>query len=85
MSSSVAIEVVIEDDKLNAPEMEKVSRTIVVKVPVHASLETIGDKIMERFPVLCDSMNTFYFFDNNGKFRTMDKRLNSIYNLDCRP
>lgn len=68
MPGSVAIEVMIEDDQFNSPEMRKISRTIVVKVPLHAQLQTISNKIMDRYPALRDSKKTYYFFDNNGKY-----------------
>lgn len=67
MPSSVAIEVVIEDDVFNAPELKKIGATIVVKVPPKASLETVNTKIMEQYPALRNSWNMYYFFDNNGK------------------
>lgn len=69
MSSSVAIEVVIEDDVFSAPESKKIATTIIVKVPPKASLETVNTKIMEQYPALRNSWNMYYYIDDNGKFQ----------------
>lgn len=68
MSSSTAIEIVIGGDAYNAPEIKEIETTIVVKVPPNANLQTVNEKIMERYPVLRDSLNMYYFVDKNGKY-----------------
>lgn len=80
--SSVAIVVEIEDDQSNAPELEKIGRTIVVNVERHASLQTINDKIAERIPAFRDSRNTFYFLQSNGKYKQLISNCNPIWHDD---
>lgn len=86
MSSTAAIEVVIVDDAFDAPELAKIGAKIVVKMPPNASLKTMVEKIMDRYPVLRASLINLYFFDENGKFQKLSATITTFnLNIFLRP
>lgn len=67
MSSNVALEVVIQDDEINPPEMHKIGRKLIVKVPKLADYQTLINKIAEQCPILKEGALILYYFDSDGK------------------
>lgn len=65
--SNVAVEVIIQDDEVNPPDMDKIGKTIIVKIPKLAVYQTIINKIAEQYPVLKDGALILYYIDSNGK------------------